>query len=91
MKKVDIEKMYNSKDEYYVYIPDCGDTVKLSDINIKTYEGCVNRTLKKDFKPLKVIDGKLASRGRYYRCPECNQLLPGISFKLLHKSNKGKD
>lgn len=83
MKKSQLNKLYNPDKEYSILCKSCEETTSLSALNINTYENCANRTLRNDFKPLKVHNNRLTYSERYYKCPNCNLILPDTEYKLI--------
>lgn len=89
MKKDQVEKqVYHPSTEHTIICTECENTFPLSSLNIATYEGCVNRQLRKDFKCLKVGKNGIVYADRFYKCPCCLRLLPDTTFKLIKRKSE---
>lgn len=87
MKKSQLEEqIYKPKKDYTVVCIDCGKEFNLSELNKLTYESCLNRDMRKDFKCLKVKNHKLEPYERFYKCPCCKLILPSSKFKLIREN-----
>lgn len=71
--------------DHSIYCEECHNIVSLAEINKLTYEGCTDRILKRDFRPLKIRGNKVIHTDRFYKCPVCERLLPDKVFKYISK------
>ena len=87
MRKQDVEKeIYNPKIDVEVKCQNCEAEMFLSELNSYTYDNiCTTRDLKKDFKPMKIVNGKIRYAHRYYKCPHCETLLLDKNYTMLYR------
>lgn len=71
-----------------VKCPMCGEVNKLGEWSDGAFARCVNREMKRAFKPLTDSKSFEVSSDLYYVCPKCSSWVGGYALKIVNTEDK---